>query len=132
MTSASGRMAFSVRAVSSSVSPFCTELRSTDKEIADAPSRCAAVAKDIAVRVEVAGEGADRLGARGIAAVHVQRKPGDEPDDVLAPDECAEPFKVPGELRPADGLGGTGEVPAGIANGETDGLGADVEPGQFA
>ena len=52
MTSASGRIAFSVRAVSSSVSPFLTELCSTGSEIADAPSRCAAVANDIAVRVE--------------------------------------------------------------------------------
>jgi hypothetical protein len=52
MTKASGRIALSVRAVSSRVSPFLTELCSTDSAIAEAPSRCAAVANDIAVRVE--------------------------------------------------------------------------------
>ena len=45
-------MAPKVAAVSSSVSPFLIEECSTESDRADAPSRCAAVANDIAVRVE--------------------------------------------------------------------------------
>ena len=51
---------------------------------------------------------------------------------MLALDESLERFQVLGELGPADGLGRAGEVPAGVADREADGLGADIEPGELA
>ena len=52
MTSASGRIALRVRAVSSSVSPLRTDECSTGRVTTCAPSRWAATANDISVRVE--------------------------------------------------------------------------------
>ncbi len=48
----SGRMALSVAAVSTSVSPFFTEEEATDMFITSAPSRLPASSKDAWVRVE--------------------------------------------------------------------------------
>ena len=48
----SGRMAFSVTAVSMSVSPFFTDEEATDMFITSAPSRLPAISKDDCVRVE--------------------------------------------------------------------------------
>ena len=52
MISMSGRMAFSVIAVSISVSPFFTEDEATDMFMTSAPSRFPASSKDDCVRVE--------------------------------------------------------------------------------
>ena len=51
---------------------------------------------------------------------------------MLAGDEGPQRLEILGELGAADGLGRAGEVPAGIADREADGLGADVEPGKLA
>ena len=52
-TITSGRMAFSVAAVSSSVSPFLIALVATDMLTTSAPRRFAASSKEVRVRVEV-------------------------------------------------------------------------------
>jgi hypothetical protein len=46
--------------------------------------------------------------------------------------EILEASQVVGEFAAAYGFGRTGEVPAGVADCEPDGLGADVEPGKLA
>ncbi len=51
-TMMSGRMAFSVAAVSIRVSPFFTEDEATDMFITSAPSRLPAISKEDCVRVE--------------------------------------------------------------------------------
>ena len=51
---------------------------------------------------------------------------------MFAGDEGAEPFEVLREFSPADRLGGSGEMPAGIADGDANRLGADVEAGKLA
>ena len=81
---------------------------------------------------EVACEGPDRLRPRAVAAVHVEREPDDQPNDVLTLDECSQRFKILGELGPADRLGRAGEVPAGIADRDSDRLRSDIEAGDFA
>ena len=83
-------------------------------------------------RRQVAGEGADRLRSRAIAAVHVERQTDDEPDDMLMLDERRSACEILGELGAADRFGRPGKMPAGIAHREADGLGADVEPGELA
>ena len=85
-----------------------------------------------AERRQIAGEGADRLGARAVAAVHVERQADDEAGDARDGDEGGERGQILGELGAADGLGGAGEAPARIADREADGLGADIEPGERA
>src|SRR4051794_30624207 len=83
-------------------------------------------------RREVAGKGADRLRARAVASVHAERQADDQPGDVLALDESAQRFEILGELDPPDGFGGTREMPPGVADGEADGLGADVQSDKLA
>jgi hypothetical protein len=51
---------------------------------------------------------------------------------MLVLDDQAKAGQVLGELGPADGLGRAGEMPAGVADGDSDGLGADIQPDQLA
>src|SRR5207237_5964355 len=66
-------------------------------------------------RSEVAGEGSHRLGAGAVRTVHVQRQTNNQANDVLTPREVLKRLQVMCELRPADGLSGSCEVPSGIA-----------------
>ena len=84
-------------------------------------------------RSKIASEGADGLGPRAIAAVHVERQADDQADDCFAFERnsagCSE---VGGELGPADCFGRPGKAPARIADRQADRLRSDVEPGELA
>src|SRR3546814_11412502 len=82
------------------------------------------------LRSEVAREGADRLRARAVAAVHVERQADDEPGNRLRGDERFQRFEVGGELLAEDRLVGGREAPSGIAQRPPDRPGAAVEPGE--
>src|SRR3546814_3288540 len=79
-------------------------------------------------RREIAGEGAHRLGARAVAAVHVEGQADDEADDGLRGDELAQRVEIGGEFPAEDRLVGGREAPPRVAQRDADGLGADVEP----
>ena len=51
---------------------------------------------------------------------------------MLAGNEIAQNLEIHGELGAAHGLARPGEVPAGIANREANGLGANVKPCKLA
>ena len=81
-------------------------------------------------RREVAEEGARRLGARTLGAVHVDRQAEDEPADFLARAEREERLGVLGEFRAADGVERRGDLQPRIGERDADRLGAEVEPGE--
>ena len=81
---------------------------------------------------DVAGEGAGRLAARAFAAVQVQRQADDDAGDILLLEECDQRRLVGGELGAADGLRGGRDAPAGVAQGDADRLGADIQARQPA
>ena len=83
-----------------------------------------------AERLEVAGEGADRLGARRFAAVEVERQADDEPARLLLGDQRLERVEVPAEFGAPDQGGRGRDRPLRVAQRRADRLRADVEPEQ--
>src|SRR3546814_16659747 len=79
-------------------------------------------------RREIAGEGAHRLGARAVDAVHVEGQADDEADDGLRGDELAQRVEIGGEFPAEDRLVGGREAPPRVAQRDADGLGADGGP----
>ena len=81
---------------------------------------------------QIAGEGARRLRARTFGAVHVDGKAEHEGGGLAFGREHEKPRGISGEILARDGLDAGGEPPVGIARGDADGLGAEVEADQRA
>ena len=81
---------------------------------------------------KIAGEGARRLRARTFGAIHVDGKAEHEGGGLAFGGEHEKPRGVGGEILARNGLDAGGEPPVGIARGDADGLGAEIEADQRA
>ena len=81
---------------------------------------------------QIAGESTRRLRARTFAAVHVDRKPEHIARDAPLAGEREQARGIIAEAFPGDRLDRSGQTAVGIAHGNTDGLGAEIETHQCA
>ena len=81
---------------------------------------------------EIAGEGAGRLRARALAAVHVDGQAEHEADGVALGGDREQARGVGLEGLALDGLDAGREPAVGIGHRDPDGLGAEIEPDQRA
>ena len=78
--------------------------------------------------VQIAGEGAARLGPRPLRAVHVQRQADHQPRRLAPVHQPENSVGVVGEFRLADQRQRAGDHPRRIADRHTDGLFAQIQP----
>ncbi len=76
---------------------------------------------------EIGGELADRLAARALRAVHIDRQADHQPADFASVDQGEEIVGILGEFGAADGLQRRRHRPAGIRERQPDRLRADIE-----
>ena len=81
---------------------------------------------------EIAGEGAGRLRAGPLAAVHVDRQPQHEADGLALGGDLEQPGGIGLEGLALDGLDAGRKAAVGIGNRNADRLGAEVEADQRA
>jgi hypothetical protein len=80
----------------------------------------------------MASERACRLRSRAFAAVHVDGKPEYDPNGLAIGAERKDTRSVERKFCPHDGLNPRGEAAVGIADGNANGFGAEVETDQGA
>src|SRR5262249_4324913 len=76
---------------------------------------------------EIAGEGAGRLRARALAAIHIDWQAKHESDGGAFTRKLEHALRVGGEALSCDGLHARCELSIGIAGGNADRLGAEIE-----
>jgi hypothetical protein len=79
---------------------------------------------------KVADEGTGRLDARSFRSVHVERQADDQSGDPMFGGQLQQGRRVGLELAPPDGGQRRADPPFRVADGDADGLGAQVEPHQ--
>ena len=106
-----------------------------DQRAGDGGGRQALVPEEYGQRgqlAEVAGEGAGRLDARALGAVHVERQAEHQAGDGVLRRGFEQLLRVGRELRALNGEKRRGDPPARVGQGQADGLGAEVEAEQRA
>lgn len=80
--------------------------------------------------LKIADEGARRLRARAFGAIHIDRKADDDATDIVALERGKKRFGVLREFLAHHHLTRRRQRQSAVGDRKTDGLGAEVEPGQ--